>query len=134
VWETAKRLKREGRSLGCHPCNHFSLTSRIYLTVPPWWLQQPKPSISTKSNQTGIRIKHYSLKEILDKGRRYKSPATSCSFEVDDPQEIQERDLLRVHLSDYYSLIGGSYTSVIDIKERQDQIPNQTLRANPKKD
>jgi hypothetical protein len=53
---------------------------------------------------------------------------------VDDPEEIQERDLLRDHPSDYTSLTGVSHTSVIDIKERQDQIPNQTLRANPKKD
>jgi hypothetical protein len=54
---------------------------------------------------------------------------------VDDPLEIQERDLLRGHPSDYSSLTGGSHTSVIDIKERQDQIPNQTLRVlNPKKD
>jgi hypothetical protein len=53
---------------------------------------------------------------------------------MDDPQEIQERDLLRGHPSDYYSLTGGSHTSVKDIKERQDQIPNQTLRENPKKD
>jgi hypothetical protein len=53
---------------------------------------------------------------------------------VDDPQEIQERDLLRGYSFDYSSLIGGSHTSVIDIKERQDQIPNKTLRANPKKD
>jgi hypothetical protein len=54
---------------------------------------------------------------------------------VDDPQEIQERDLLRGHPSDYFSLTGGSHTSVIDIKERQkNQIPNQILRENPKKD
>jgi hypothetical protein len=36
---------------------------------------------------------------------------------MDDPQEIQERDLLRGHPSDYYSLIGGSHTSVIGIKK-----------------
>jgi hypothetical protein len=53
---------------------------------------------------------------------------------VDDPQEIQERDLLRGHPSDYSSLTDGSHTSVIDIKKRQYQIPNQTLKANPKKD
>jgi hypothetical protein len=79
-------------------------------------------------------IKYWSHKKILDKSQRYKSPVTSCSFEVDDPQEIQERDLLRDHPSDYSLLKGESHTLVIDIKKRQDQIPNQTLRANPKKD
>jgi hypothetical protein len=74
-----------------------------------------------------------SHREILDKGQRYKSHATSYLFEVDDPQEIQERDLLRGHQSDYFSLTSGSHTSVIYIKDRQDQIPNQILRANPKK-
>jgi hypothetical protein len=58
-----------------------------------------------------------SHKEILDKGQIYKNPATSYSFEVDDPQEIQERDLLRGHPSDYSSLTSGFHTSVIDIKE-----------------
>jgi hypothetical protein len=58
MWVTAKRLKREDRSLGYHPCDYFSLTSGTYLTVPYKQLQQPKPSISTKSNQTGARIKH----------------------------------------------------------------------------
>jgi hypothetical protein len=59
-----------------------------------------------------------SHKKILDKGQRYKSPTISYSFEVDDPQEIQERDLMRGHPSDYSSLIGGSHTSVIDIKKK----------------
>jgi hypothetical protein len=54
--------------------------------------------------------------------------------EIQEIQEIQERDLLRGHPSDYSLLTGGSHTSVIDIKERQDQISNQILRANPKKD
>jgi hypothetical protein len=53
---------------------------------------------------------------------------------VDDSQEIQERDLLRGHPSDYFSLTGRSHTSVIDNKKRQDEISNQILRANPKKD
>jgi hypothetical protein len=74
-----------------------------------------------------------SYKKILDKGQRYKRPVISYLFEVDDPQEIQERDLMSGHPSDYSSLTSGSHTSVIYIKERQDQIPNQILRANPKK-
>jgi hypothetical protein len=45
VWVTAERLKREERSLGCHSCDHFSLTSETYLTVPHKQLQQPEPSL-----------------------------------------------------------------------------------------
>jgi hypothetical protein len=57
-----------------------------------------------------------------------------AKYTSDDPLEIQERDLLRGHPSDYFSLIGGSHTSVIDIKESQDHILRnqhsyQTLRA-----
>jgi hypothetical protein len=55
---------------------------------------------------------------MLDKSQRYKNHATSCSFEVDDPQDIQERDLLRGHPSDYSSLTGGSHTSVKKNKKR----------------
>jgi hypothetical protein len=70
-------------------------------------------------------------RKTLDKGQRYKSHATSCSFEVDDPQEIQERerDLLRHHPSDYSLLTGGSHTSVIKFKKKEKK---QTLRTNPK--
>jgi hypothetical protein len=58
VWMTAERLKREERSLWCHLCDYFSLTSGTYLTVPNKQLQQPKPSLPTKSNQAGTKIKH----------------------------------------------------------------------------
>jgi hypothetical protein len=84
MWVTAKRLKRKGRSLGCHPCDYFSLTSRTHLIVPHKQLQQLEPSLYIKSDQAGTRIKYLSHKKILDKRQRYKSPATSCSFEVDD--------------------------------------------------
>jgi hypothetical protein len=68
---------------------------------------------------TELQKKNYlSHKEILDKGQIYKNTATSYSFEVDDPQEIQERDFLRGHPSNYSSLTGGSHTSVIDIKQK----------------
>jgi hypothetical protein len=58
VWVTAERLKREERSLGCHPCDYFSLTSGTYLTVPHEQLQQPEPSLFTKFDQVRIRIKY----------------------------------------------------------------------------
>jgi hypothetical protein len=62
----------------------------------------------------------------------YKNPATSCSFEADDPQEIQERDLLRGHPSDYFSLTDGSHTSVTETKEKSRLNPEKpTLRSNP---
>jgi hypothetical protein len=67
----------------------------------------------------------------------YKISVTSCSFEVDDLQEIQERDLLRGHPSDYFSLTSGSHTSVTETKEKsrlnpKNQPSDQTLRTNPK--
>jgi hypothetical protein len=57
-------------------------------------------------------------------------------FKTSEPAlVIQERDLLKGHPFDCFSLTGGSHTSVIDIKESQDQTlinqhSNQTLRAN----
>jgi hypothetical protein len=67
-------------------------------------------------------------------GQKNKSPATSCSFEVDDPQEIQERDLLRGYPFDYSSLTSGSHTSVTVTKEKsrlnpKNQPSDQTLRT-----
>jgi hypothetical protein len=58
MWVTAERLKREGRYLGCHRCDYFSLRSGTYLTVPHKQLQQPEPSLSTKSDQAGTMIKY----------------------------------------------------------------------------
>jgi hypothetical protein len=63
----------------------------------------------------------------------YKSPATSYSFKVDDPQEIQERDLLMGHPFDYCS----TDRWVPHLSDRhqgsQDQtLKKSTLRTNPK--
>jgi hypothetical protein len=57
-WMTLKRFRRERDLLRCHPCDHFSLTSGTHMTVPRMQLQQPEPSLSTKYNQAGTRIKH----------------------------------------------------------------------------
>jgi hypothetical protein len=53
---------------------------------------------------------------------------------MDDPQEIQERDLMRGHPSDYSSLTSGSHTSVTETKEKsrlisKNQPSEQTLRT-----
>jgi hypothetical protein len=59
MWMTAKRLKREkGDLLGVIYVIILFLTRGTHLTVPHEQLQQPKPSLSTKSDQAGTRIKH----------------------------------------------------------------------------
>jgi hypothetical protein len=58
VDDTREIQERERDLLRCHPCGHFPLTSGTHLTVPHKQLQQPEPSLSTKSNQVGTRIKH----------------------------------------------------------------------------
>jgi hypothetical protein len=58
VDDTQEIQERERDLLRCHPCDHFPLISGTHLTVTHKQLQQSEPSLSTKSYQAGIRIKH----------------------------------------------------------------------------